>query len=190
MVGWCSCYSSAENAYFEALYLTNGSMDRNETKAIGKFMQKAINFMWIMFTSRGSVMTYWRDEVSPFWSFLIIIIIIIIIIIVPPINMDGCRKTASQIAMKFRVYIYNYNSDVCSKQNLTLTNDLDLDLGFTFWSITCLLFNRLTFWFFYIVGLTNGYKKVCDDVYVTVTFSYVTGAVINVTCYNQLYLCN
>ena len=40
--------------------------------------------------------------------------------------MDGSRKTASQIAMKFRVYIYNYNSDVCSKQNLTLTHGLDL----------------------------------------------------------------
>ena len=55
-----------------------------------------------------------------------LVIIIIIIIIVPTINMDGSRKTPSQITMKFRVYIDNYNSDVCSKQNLTLTYNLDL----------------------------------------------------------------
>ena len=31
--------------------------------------------------------------------------------------------------------------------------------------------------------MTNGYKKVCYDVCVTVTFARVTGAVNNVTCY-------
>ena len=31
--------------------------------------------------------------------------------------------------------------------------------------------------------MTNGYKKVCYDVYVTVTFARVTGAVNNVICY-------
>ena len=36
---------------------------------------------------------------------------------------------------------------------------------------------------FIIAGLTNGYKKVRNDVYVTVTFSCVTGAVKNVACY-------
>jgi hypothetical protein len=105
MVGWCSCFSSAENAYFEAIYLEYGSMDRNETKAIGKFMQTSTKFMVIMFTSRRSVMTYWRHEVSPLLSFLIIIF-------VPPTFMDGFRKTASQIAMKVRVYIYNYISEI------------------------------------------------------------------------------
>ena len=53
---------------------------------------------------------------------------------------------------------------------------------FAFWPISRLFINWFSFWFFYIVVLTIGYKKVSDDVYVTVTFSCVTGAVINVTC--------
>jgi hypothetical protein len=69
-------------------------------------MQKSNNFMWIMFTSRRSVMTYLRHEVSPLLSFLIIFIY------VPPTLMHGFRKTASQIAMKVRVYNYNYISEI------------------------------------------------------------------------------
>ena len=38
--GWCYCFASAQTANFEALslYLTNNSMDGNETSAIWKFM--------------------------------------------------------------------------------------------------------------------------------------------------------
>jgi hypothetical protein len=54
---------------------------------------------------------------------------------------------------------------------------------FTLWPISRWIINLFSFWLFYIVGLTNGYKKVCYSIYVTVTFTCVTGAVINVTCY-------
>ena len=43
--------------------------------------------------------------------------------------------------------------------------------------------NRLAVCFLYVVGLTIGYKKVCNSIYVTVTFKGVTGAVIVITCY-------
>ena len=37
---------------------------------------------------------------------------LVIFIFVPPTLMHGFRKTASQIAMKVRVYIYNYISEI------------------------------------------------------------------------------
>ena len=53
----------------------------------------------------------------------------------------------------------------------------------TLWPISRWIINFFSFWLFYIVGLTDGYKKVCYSIYVTVTLSCVTAALTYVTCY-------
>ena len=68
---------------------------------------------------------------------------------------------------------------------MTLTHDLDLyrvKVHFYILLYILLIYEAILVRFFYIVGLTNSYKKVSDNVYVTVTFFRVTGAVNNVTC--------